>query len=284
MILPEWKYQRALLEERERIAREGTLRERIMFDLEGRSAYAWGLLTACDLAKFFNTDGITAIEFGVAEGAGLIELSRLAELIAAETGVSINVAGFDMATGLPPPTGYRDHPELWSAGDFGMGDPEALRRQLPPTTELIIGDVWNTVPKFIETLDAPIGFCSFDVDTWMSTVGALKIYNCASAKLLPVGVAYFDDTIGGIGSFGGLCRNKKSGQLKAIDSFNVQYETRVIDTIRTLRYRRPLSQEPWLEQVYGVHALDHPMRNEPRRSTGLSMSEHGSLELFRWRY
>jgi hypothetical protein len=30
-----------------------------------------------------------------------------------------------------------------------------------------------------------------------------------------------------------------------------------------LRYRRPLFHEQWLDQVYGVHILDHPFRNRP---------------------
>ena len=123
MIPMDWKYPEPVLAERNRVAQTGSLRERIRFDLEGRCAYAWGLLTACDAARVFNIDRITAIEFGVAHGDGLIELDRLAGLVSKETGIGIDVFGFDNAEGLPAPDSYRDHPELWTEGDFAMGDP-----------------------------------------------------------------------------------------------------------------------------------------------------------------
>jgi hypothetical protein len=31
-----------------------------------------------------------------------------------------------------------------------------------------------------------------------------------------------------------------------------------------------------LEQVYGVHILDHPARNKPRRDIAYSIEEHGT--------
>lgn len=282
MIPLQWKYPQAVLDERERIAREGALRERILFDLEGRPAYAWGILTACDAARFFGIDSISVIEFGVAEGAGLIEMCRLAALIGADAGVSIQVIGFDNAVGLPPPEDFRDHPEVWSTGDFAMGDADALRRRLPASARLIIGDVRETVPTFVETLDAPIGFCSFDVDLYSSTLGALRIYDAKPEKLLPASAAYFDDTIGGPGGIGSLFRNSKAGQLRAIDEFNAARSDRAIDIIRTLKHRRPLSRQLWLDQVYAVHALDHPRRNAAAREAALSMSQHGAEQRLRW--
>jgi hypothetical protein len=284
MISKEWKYSPTLIEERGRVSSSSDLRERIRFDLEGRPPYAWGILTAADLACFFGFSRIKVIEFGVAGGDGLLEMCRLAALINDVTRIEIDVVGFDNGIGLPPPQDFRDHPELWSVGDFSMGDVETLQSRLPSNCELIIGDIKNTIGGFLNSLtfDAPIGFCSFDTDIYSSTVSALAVYTGKPELCLPAGVAYFDDTIGGPHSFGGVCRNKKAGQLLAIDEFNTTFPLRVIDLIRTLKHRRPLAQEQWLDQVYSVHMLDHPSRNRQRRSEALSMSAHASAPWIQW--
>ena len=110
--------------------RAGTFREKEAHGLIQRSNYAYGMLRAADTAKFFGKSAVTACEFGVATGMGLINMTQLAELIEAETGVKFRVVGFDTGAGLPAPSGYKDHPELWSSGDFSMGDPDLLRRRL----------------------------------------------------------------------------------------------------------------------------------------------------------
>jgi hypothetical protein len=280
----EWKYPKALLDERGRAASSNDLRTRVRFDLEGRPSYAWGLLTAADTAKFFGFKKFTAIEFGVAEGGGLLEMCRLAKLVTECTGVEIAIAGFDNTTGLPAPKDYRDHPEIWSQGDFAMGDHRRLAAALPVNAQLIIGDIANTLGKFFNQVrfDAPIGFCVFDTDIYSSSTDALRVYSGASTLYLPVGVAYCDDTLGGAHSFGSLMRNRKAGQLLAVDEFNAHFSDRIIDTIRTLKYRRPLNGEQWLDQVYGVHILDHELRNKPRRVDPLTMDEHGRAPWVQW--
>ena len=49
------------------------------------------------------------LEFGVAGGAGLLSLERIAELVEGLTGVEIEVHGFDTGTGLPAPKDYRGY-------------------------------------------------------------------------------------------------------------------------------------------------------------------------------
>jgi hypothetical protein len=87
MLPLEWKYPPAVLDERRRVELEGDFRAKTQFDLAGRPPYAWGLLTAADAARFFGNDRVTAIEFGVARGDGLIELCRLADPVTELTGV-----------------------------------------------------------------------------------------------------------------------------------------------------------------------------------------------------
>jgi hypothetical protein len=258
----EWTYTAAVLDARKKAA-SGGLRERIRFDLEGRPPYAWGLITAADAAGYAGISRFTAIEFGVARAHGLLELCRLAKLVTEETGVAIDIAGFDSGQGLPLPQGFRDHPEIWGSGDYSMGAVEKLRDQLPDNVRLILGDIADTVGPFIDnqTGESPIGFCIFDTDYWSSTNFALKIYDGSARLYLPVGLSYFDDTLGGARNFGALFRTSKAGQLLSISEFNSARPNRALESIRVLRYRRPLFHEQWIEQVYAVHVLDHSFRN-----------------------
>lgn len=281
----ESRYPLALLDERARIAAQGSFRDRVRYDLIPRPHYAFGLLAAADAARFAGVTRITAIEFGVAEGAGLLNLCALAPQVSAETGVEIDIAGFDTGIGLPALEDYRDHPEIWKAGDFATGSKEALLAQLPPQARMVWGDVAETLPEFIATLSpqAPVGFVSVDVDIYRSTRDCLRLFTAPVESLLPVMIAYFDDTIGGLDRIGALMRNRYAGQLLAIDEFNAEQQYRKIDRIPILTHRRPLDREPWLDQIYGVHALDHPLRSAGggNRRT-LSVDAHGGSARMAW--
>jgi hypothetical protein len=277
------RYPAALLDQRAAVAAGGTFRERVLFDLVDRPHHAFGVLAAADVAAFVGVPEIVAIEFGVAEGAGLLNLADIAEAVTRETGVDIRVVGFDSGRGLPPPVDFRDHPEIWAAGDFAMPDAAALRAELPAGGELLIGPVAETLPAFVESLtDAPIGFVSFDLDLYSSTSDALALFAIDSERLLPVVVTYFDDVIGGLRRIGSLFRNECAGQLLAIKEFNADHERRIIDDIRVLRYRRPLDREPWIERMYALHVLDHPVRSGAGSRAPMSMQEHGRATAFEW--
>lgn len=272
------RYTKPVLMERRRVEQEGTLCERVRFDLVHKPAYAFGVLAAADVARFSGCKRITVAEIGVAEGKGLKNLATIAGLVAAETGIGIDVIGFDNGTGRPKPLDHRDHPETWAEGDFAMGDPERLRAELPLGTRLVLGDVAETIPQFLSELsaEAPLGFCAFDVDYYSSTRAALQIYDGAPHLYLPVSPAFFDDTLGGPTRIASLFRHSKGGQLLAIDEFNQERPARCIDSVRTLPYRRPLHLEKWLAQTYAVHVLDHSLRSEGRRITPISTEEINS--------
>lgn len=279
----ESRYPAQVLKERE-LAASGDFRERVRYDLENPASYAFGLLAAADVAKFCGASRMTCIEFGVADGAGLRKLARLAEAVTRETGVAIDVVGFDTGKGLPPPKDYRDHPEIWSGGDFAGGDRTALASTLSANTRMIWGDIAQTLQPFAAALDSlsPVGFVSIDVDIYTSTKSALNIFLTDTAKLLPVMIAYFDDTIGGAERIGSAFRNRWAGQLLAIEEFNAAQPTRKIDIIRTLEYRRPLDREAWLKHIYGVHVLDHPFRNRTATRGPLSMQDYSNWAAVRW--
>ena len=108
------------------VSRTGDFRTREQHGLIGRPNYLYGMLRAADCAKYFGKTSVTAIEFGVASGAGLVNMVDLAELITKETGVKFRIVGFDTGAGLPTIEGYKDHPEIWNPGDFAMEDRPAL--------------------------------------------------------------------------------------------------------------------------------------------------------------
>jgi len=78
-------------------------------------------------------DRLAVAEFGVFYGAGLLDLCNAAKLFRDDFGLDIQVYGFDRGTGGGLPglvNDYRDHPELFQAGEFKMPDQEALRAKL----------------------------------------------------------------------------------------------------------------------------------------------------------
>ncbi|MFO1074186.1 MAG: hypothetical protein U1E17_16195 [Geminicoccaceae bacterium] len=96
----------------------GSFRAKVAFDLVERRRYAFALLKAADYAKAQGIKKIYALEFGIAAGAGLVNLAWLAKHITKDTGVEIGIVGFDTGTGMPRPLDYRDYPEEFIEGDF----------------------------------------------------------------------------------------------------------------------------------------------------------------------
>jgi hypothetical protein len=147
----------------------------------------------------------------------------------------------------------------------------------------VLGAVVDTLPEVIDALgDRPVGFISFDLDLYSSTTDALQLFSSKPDLFLPVVVSYFDDVTGGPGRIGSLFRTAGAGQLLAIDEFNQQQALRRIDPLRILRYRRPLDREPWLERMYALHVLDHPLRNPIDNRRALSMDEHRTAANLDW--
>ncbi len=113
----------------------GSYRVKVSFDLVRRRHYAYCTLRAADMAAGFGLRSITVAEFGVANGNGLLNLGKVSQAASRVTGVEINVVGFDSGVGLPPPTDYRDHPELFQAADYPSAV-DQLRKALPDNTSV----------------------------------------------------------------------------------------------------------------------------------------------------
>ncbi|MCA9246768.1 MAG: hypothetical protein KDA42_06620 [Planctomycetales bacterium] len=209
-----------------------------------------GVLKAADNAQQQGAGEMCAIEFGVAGGSGLIALEQCAEMVTRELGIKIQVCGFDAGSGLPELCGdYRDHPDQWMPLDYAM-DEAALRRRLRPTTNLILGNVADTVPQFVaEQQSAPVGFVSFDMDLYSSTAAALQIFSRTDRNMLRRTILYFDDV-----DFD--CSHKFAGELLAIQEFNERNEQVKIDRWRSCRKQCVFKDNPWIDKMYVAHDLE----------------------------
>jgi hypothetical protein len=253
------------------INRTGDFRTKERYGLINRPNYLYGMLRAADCAKYFGHSSVTAIEFGVASGAGLLNMVHLAELITKETGVRFRIFGFDTGSGLPSVEGYKDHPEIWNRGDFATENRPALLEKLGGRAEIVWGDITDTIKPFTAQIDphSPIGFMSVDVDIYSAAKAALSCLKSSPQKYLPAISVYFDDV-----SF--YFANQWAGELAAISEFNTEVELRKIDRDRSLP-GRPVKAASWYQTMYVCHVLDHPARQRTISRPQLTIKEHAEF-------
>ena len=219
--------------------------------IQTRPQYMWGTLLAVRIAKALGLERISAIEFGVAGGNGLVALENAARTASELSGVGVDVYGFDIVSGFPQPVDHRDLPQLVIPGWFEM-DVDALRARLTHA-QLVLGPVAETVPEFVAGGHAPIGFIAFDLDLYSATMDAFGVLEQGSDRLLPRITCYFDDLFG-------YAWHDLNGERAAITDFNAAHEQRKLGKVHGLRYSLPVSEFnlPWPEQMYLAHLLDHP--------------------------
>lgn len=238
------------------VALFGSLRAKIYFDLLVRQHHAYGLLAAADQAKLFGHGRVTAIEFGVANGAGLLNMCKIAARVTRVTGIAFDILGFDNGSGMPQPADYRDHPEYYQPGWFPMQSHDRLRDALPANASLVIGDVAATVPAALSamTQGSPLGFVSVDVDYHSSTVESLRIFEGDPELYLPTVIVYLDDV-----QFPG--HNEWAGEMLAVREFSDRNAMRKIGKANFLREQRLFKRASWISHMYHLHVFDHPSRS-----------------------
>ena len=239
----------------------GGFRAKVAFDLVVRQNHAFALLKAADYAKDLGISRITSIEFGVANGAGLMNICSICQRVTDITGVEFDIVGFDSGEGMPPPRDYRDHPEYYNHRDYPMHDERGLRSQLPGNCKLVIGDVSRTVPEFLRTCKHPVGFISIDVDYYWSTVEALGILDGSADQYLPLVPIYVDDI-----EYDG--HSIFAGELLAIEEFNQRNQMRKISKFTFLRQKRVFQRPNWIDHMYLAHVFDHPLRESALAKQG----------------
>lgn len=226
---------------------------KVQTQITDRPHYAYCLLNAALLAKRLGKDRISAIEFGVAGGNGLVFMVAFAEDIRRRHGVRIDCYGFDTGAGMPPPESAYDLPYWFRAQQYRM-DEAALRRRLPEAT-LILGNVRDTVPGFLDAHDpSPIGTILNDTDYHSSTRDSLALFDFAKSRpsaFLPRVFLYFHDLIGS--EYEMYVRS--NGQLRAIREYSEKDEFLAIDLNQNLMPRYDFS---WRYQIYYAHLFSHP--------------------------
>lgn len=229
----------------------GSVHVRTRFDIWERPAYAYGVFSAAKLAKELGISRISAIEFGVARGVGLVALEKVCAEVSAALDMSITVYGFDSGQGNPKPVDYRDLPYIWDEGSYAM-DERALRARLK-SAKLILGDVADTVDDFIRNTPEPVGFISFDLDYYSSTVAAFRIFEGSPSTRLPRVLCYFDDILWPERAY----YNDFTGEYLAIREFNDHHLHQKIAKIPHLHRMRRYPAD-WNEQLYVFHDFEHP--------------------------
>ena len=247
----------------------GSIDTRVRYGVFDRPHYAYGVYAAAGLAKALGIGAISVIELGVAGGRGLLALERIAAAVGQRFGVRIHVAGFDMGSGMPAPCGYRDLPYIWDKGFYKMNVSE-LKDKLSPDTELILGNIEETVPAWIPK--ASIGFIAFDLDYYSSTRTAFRMFENDNAESrLPRVYCYFDDIMWPEYA----CHNEFVGELCAIREFNEEHEHKKIAPIHMFRHTR-VHQAAWNEQMYVLHDFQHSLYG---RNITASGEQHTQLPL-----
>lgn len=236
------------------VALFGGFRAKVAHDLVLRHHHAYSILNCADLAIALGIREVTLVEFGVAAGAGLLNICSICEAVTRETGVKFRVFGFDTGRGMPPPLSYKDHPELYQEGDFPMNC-EALKNSLPLFARFVIGNVSDTVGPFLREIDsaAPIGFVSLDIDYYSSAKEALRVLQGRPEQYLPRTIVYLDD-------LEDQSHNTYCGELLAVKKFNQENELRKIERHRFLRGYRLFKNARWIDHIFTCHVLDHPAR------------------------
>ena len=233
-----------------------SFRRKVEFDLIVRQHNAFSILKAADFARKQGLREVCVVEFGVAAGAGLLNMVEIAARVTRETGVSIRVVGFDTGAGMPPARDYRDHPELYQEGDFRM-DRAPLEARLAGRAELVLGPIAETVPVFMATVtpSCPIGYVVIDVDYYSSTVDALTLFDAEPGRYLPVTLVYLDDVLHEE-------HNSWAGELLAVGEFNEAHPLRKIEHHAFLETERLFRRARWIKHICYLHVLDHPRRND----------------------
>jgi hypothetical protein len=229
----------------------GDLPMKIAYDVIERPNYAYCLYHAARLARRLGHPRMSALEFGVAGGNGLLAMERLAEIVEKEVGVGIDLYGLDTGMGMPPPEGYRDLPYHWKEGFFRM-DRAALEARLR-RAKLVYGDIRETVHDFVEKhKPAPIGAIMHDMDYYSSTAAAFGLFDSNPTAFLPRAFCYFDDIIGSEVEL----YSDYTGQRLAIEEFNGTHPMKKI----ALNYHLTTQErvKTWHHQIFIYHDFEHP--------------------------
>jgi hypothetical protein len=229
------------------------LKTLIFLNLTTRPHYLYCLYYSAILAKKLGIYKISVIEFGVAGGSGILFLQNYQKKIFNETGVEIEIYGFDLGDGLTKPKDYRDLP-YWFKESLYVMDKEKLNSKIKKA-KLIIGDVKSTIKDFFkENNPSPIGAIFNDLDYYSSTKDSFEIFKDNENYYLPRIFCYFDDVIGNEEEMYG----EFTGELLAIKEFNNENKNKKIILNRNLISGNFM----YRYKIYHYHNFEHKDYNK----------------------
>ena len=167
----------------------------IKYGVLPRPNYALGILMAAHQAKELNYKKISIIELGCWNFEGLIDIENYINDIKKFIDIDFSVYGFELGSGhIKEETDPRNRLYELSGGDYAFKKEENIKKL--KFSRLILGDVKETVPKFLEEkhLDnAPLGFVIFDLGFYTSAKDALNLLKSKSKRYLPRTIIYSDN-------------------------------------------------------------------------------------------
>ena len=236
-----------------------------------KPVYAYCVKKAAELAVKLDINQISVIELGVAGGNGLVALENYANMVSQNTGIKIDVYGFDTGEGLFAPLDYRDMPYFFAKGNYSI-NLELLKNRLQKA-KLILGDAGLTFDKFLHDAPSPIGAISFDMDYYSATAAVLKLMGDSSNNnlFLPRVSLYFDDVVGKVEQD----YNEFTGELLAINEFNNNNTKIKISEDRFFK-SLPLNFA-WHHSTFTMHRFNSPKYNNfvgDHNPQTLSLNKH----------
>ena len=213
--------------------------------------YGRSLTYTFHIAELCGYDEFDIIEFGVGPVPnGLIDFKNLINIIQeqAKTNFKVNIFGFDRNEGMPAPSSYKDHPEIWNEKLWGI---EPLTHINAPFAKIYDGDLDSMIKEYSNNLyktSSKIGFISFDLDQYQGTKIATEILKIDSKFLFPCLPMYWDDL------YDTPLMSEFSGPGLALDEFNQENSLRKIDTKKFA-----------IGTTAFLQVLDHPMRTQQEK-------------------
>mgnify|MGYP000847657011 FL=1 len=230
--------------------------ELIKYGTIPRPNYALGILMAAHQAKELGYKKISIIELGCWNFEGLIDIENYIHDIKKFIDIDFNVYGFELGTGhIKEETNPRNRLYELSGGDYTFKKKDNLKKL--QFSELVLGDVKDTVPKFLEEghLDeAPLGFIIFDLGFYTSAKNALQLLNSDSKRYLPRSIIYSDNNYFVL---------KNEADKAAFSEFNKE-GGKMISPIGELAEQLSVSWNKWIflgKRMYMLSDLKHEKYN-----------------------
>lgn len=150
-------------------------------------------------------------------------------------------------------------------------DFERLRASIPEDIELVLGELEQTLPRWMaRNTNKPLGYAVIDTDYYSSAVDALRILEGTTERYLPYVVMYLDDIMFDE-------HNSYCGELLAVSEFNDRSKYRKIERPLFIDEHRAFSRAPWLRHMFFCQILDHPHRQPGYRNSTVAVLDNPYL-------